>query len=81
MFWNIQFIFAPDDIDVPDYDSTTKVNLLDVGTMHDYWPRVADVITINAVANDKDDPTVIRGKFYSGADATVTNLLIYLHDY
>ena len=49
--------------------------------MHDYWDRDADVITVNAVAIDKDDPTAIRGQFDSGADDTVTNLLIYLHDY
>ena len=28
-------IFAGDDIDAPDYDLPTKVNLLDVGTMDD----------------------------------------------
>ena len=38
-------IFAPDAIEVPDYDSPTRVNLLDVGTMHDYWDRDEDVIT------------------------------------
>ena len=74
-------IFAPDTIEVPVYDSPTKVNLLDVGTMLDYWDRDEDIITVNAVAIDKDDPTAIRSQFDSGADATVTNLLIYLHAY
>ena len=72
-------VFPPDNI--PDYDSPTKVNLLDVGTMLDYWDHDAETITVNAVAIDKDDATAIRGQFDSGADATVTNLLIYLHSY
>ena len=38
-------------------------------------------ITVNAVEITKDDPTAIRGQFDSGANATVTNLLIYLHNY
>ena len=74
-------ISASDDIDVPDYDSPTKVNLLDVGTMNDYWSRDLDIITVNAVEINKDDPTAICGQFNSGTNATVTNLLIYLHNY
>ena len=74
-------IFAPDAIEVPVYDSPTKVNPLNVGTMYEYWESDEDVITVNAVAIDKDDSTAIHGQFDSGADATVTNLLIYLHDY
>ena len=35
-------IFAGDPI--PIYDSPTKVNLLDVGTMNDYWSQDPDVI-------------------------------------
>ena len=72
-------VFAPDDI--PVYDSPTKVNFLDVGTMLDYWDHDAETVTVNAVAIDKDDHTAIRGQFDSGADATVTNLLTYLHSY
>ena len=74
-------IFAGDDFDVPNYDSTTKVNLLDVGTMNDYWSGDPDIITVNAVEINKDDLTAICGQFDSGADATVINLLIYLHNY
>ena len=48
-------IFAPDTITVPVYDSPTKVNLLDVGTMLDYWDRDENIITVNAVEIDKDD--------------------------
>ena len=74
-------VIARDDIYVPDYDSPTKVNLLDVGTMNDYWSQDPDIITVNAAKINKDDPTAIRGQFDSGANATVTNLLIYLHNY
>ena len=35
----------------------------------------------NAVKIAKDHPTTIRGRFDSGADTTVTNLLVYLHNY
>ena len=52
-------IFAPDTIEVPVYDSPTKVNFLDVGTMNDYWDHDEETITVNAVAIDKDDPTAI----------------------
>ena len=74
-------IFAGDDIDVLNYNSPTKVNLLDVGTMNYYWSGDPDIITVNAVEINKDDSTAIHGQFDSGADATVTNLLIYLHNY
>ena len=66
---------------IPNYNSPTKINLLDIGTMNDYWSRDPAVITVNAVGITKDCPTAIRGQFDSGADATVTNLLIYLHHY
>ena len=72
-------IFAGDDI--PIYDSPTKVNLLDVGTMNDYWSQDPAVITVNTVEITKDDHTAICGQFDSGADAIVTNLLIYLYNY
>ena len=52
-------IFASDDIDVSDYDSPTKVNLFDVGTMNDYWSRDSAIITVNAVEINKDDPTAV----------------------
>ena len=48
--------------------------------MNDYWWRDPDIITVNAVKINKDDPTAIRGQFDSGADERVTNLLIYLHN-
>ena len=51
------------------------------GTMLNYWDHDAETITVNAVAINKDDPTAIHGQFDSSADATVTNLLIYLHSY
>ena len=70
-----------DDDDIPIYDLLTKVNLLDVGTMNDYWTHNPDDITVNTVRIAKDDPTAIRGQFDSGADATVTNLLTYLQNY
>ena len=73
-------VFTSDDIDVPGYDLPTKVNLLETGFMHDYWSRDLDIITVNAVEIDKDDPTAVCGQFDSGADAIVTNLPIYLHD-
>ena len=63
-------VFAGDDI--PIYDSPTKVNLLNISTMNDYWFQ-------NPIT--KNDPTAICGQFDSGADATVTNLLIYSHNY
>ena len=69
------------DDNIPVYDLPTKVNLLDVGTMNDYWSHDPEDITVNAVKIAKDDPTAICGQFDSGADATVTNLLIYLHNY
>ena len=49
--------------------------------MNDYWSHDPDNIIVNAVKIAKDDPTAIRGQFDSGADATVTNLLTYLHNY
>ena len=70
-----------DDDDIPLYDLPTKVNFLDVGTMNDYWSHNPMNITVNDVKITKDDPTAIRGHFDSGANATVTNLLIYLHNY
>ena len=70
-----------DNNDIPVYDLPTKVNLLDVGNMNKYRSHDPDIITVNAVKISKDDPTTIRGQFDSGADATVTNLLIYLHNY
>ena len=70
-------IFTSDAILI--YDSLTKVNLLEVG--NDYWSPDLDIITVNAVEITKDDPTAICGQFDSSADATVTNLLIYLHKY
>ena len=73
--------FASDDIDVPGYDLPTKMNLLDTGSMHDYWSRDPYIITVNAIKIDKDNPTAVSGQFDSGAVAKVTNLLIYLHDY
>ena len=54
-------VFATDDIDVPRYDSPTKVNLFDTSSMHDYWSRDPDIITVNIVEIDKDDPTAICG--------------------
>ena len=74
-------IFTSNDIDIPNYDSPSKVNHLDVGTMNDYWSRDSEIITDNAVKINKDDPTAIRGQFDSGANTTVTNFLIYLHNY
>ena len=70
-----------DNDDIPVFDLPTKVNLLDVGTMNDYWSHDPDDIIFNAVRIAKDDPTAICGQFDSGADATVTNLLTYLHHY
>ena len=70
-----------DDDNIPLYDSPTKVNHLDVGTMNEYWSHDPENITVNSLKISKDDPTAIRGQFDSGADATVTNLLIYLHNY
>ena len=49
------------DVDIPVYDLPTKVNLLDVGTMNDYWSHDPDDIVVNAVRIAKDDPTAIRG--------------------
>ena len=49
--------------------------------MNDYWSHDPNDIIVNAVKIAKDDPTAIRGQFDSGADATVTNLLTYLHNY
>ena len=49
--------------------------------VNDYWSHDPENITFNAVKISKDDPTTIRGQFDSGADTTVTNLLIYLHNY
>ena len=49
--------------------------------MKEYWSRDPDIITVNAVMITKDDPTAIRGHFDSGADATITNLLMYLRNY
>ena len=69
-------VFARDDMNVPNYDSPTKVNLVDVDTMHNYWSRDPDIITVNAVENNKDDHTAVRGQLDYGAYATVTNLLI-----
>ena len=64
----------------------TVVNHLDVGSLHEYWNDLNDIadlddIAVNAIAIDNDDLSAIRGQFDSGADATVTNLLIYLHKY
>ena len=70
-----------DNNDIPVFDLPTKVNLLDVGTMNDYWSHDSDDIVVNAVRIAKDDPTAIRGQFDSGADATVTNSLTYMHNY
>ena len=75
----IEPVFANDPI--PVYDLPTKVNFLDVGTINDYWDNDAEIITVNALAIDKDDPDAIRGQFDSGSDDTVTNPLIYLHSY
>ena len=47
-------IFASDAVAI--YDSSTEVNLLNVGTMNNYWSRDPDVITVNAVKITKDDP-------------------------
>ena len=79
-FDNDQYSLVFDDDDIPLYDLPTKVNLLDVGTMNDYWSHDPENITVNAVKIVKDDPTAIRGQFDSGAGTTVTNLLIYLHN-
>ena len=73
----IQPVFA-DDIVIPT-DVPTVVNHLDVGSLHKYWDSTD--VAVNAVAIDNDDPSAIRGQFDSGADASVTNLLIYLHKY
>lgn len=59
----------------------TVVNHLNTSTFHDYWSGDADVITINTIEINKDDLTPIGGQFDSGADTTVTNLLMYLHLY
>ena len=53
-------VFASDDIDVSDYDLPTKVNLTDVGTINDYWSRDPNIITVNVVEINKDDPTAVR---------------------
>ena len=74
-------VFTDDDFDVPDHDMLTSVNHLDTGTLYNYWSCDTDVITLNAIQIDKDDPTALRGQFDSDADVTVTNLFIYLHDY
>ena len=68
-----------DDDNIPLYDSPTKFNHLDVGNMNEYWSYDPEIITVNAVKIAKDDPTAIQGQFDSGADATVTNLLIFFH--
>ena len=57
------------------------VNHLDTGTLYNYWSCDTNVVTVNVIEIDKDNLTTIHGQFYSGADATVTNLLIYLHVY
>ena len=75
------FVFASDGIDILDYDMPTKVNLLDTGIMRDYWSHDPDNLIVNTIEIDKDDHTAVRGQFDSGADATVINLLIYLHNY
>ena len=77
----IQQVFAANDDDIPDHDIPTVINHLDTGILHNYWSDGADIITVNAVKIDKDDPTVIKGQFDSSNDAIVTNLLIYLHNY
>ena len=48
--------------------------------MNTYWSHDPEIITVNAVKITIDDPTAIQGRFYSGANATVTNLLIYLYN-
>ena len=48
---------------IPIYDLPTKVNLLDVRKMNDYWSHDPDNITVNAVKIAKDDPTAIRDQF------------------
>ena len=84
LFWktkSLKTVITSDDIDVPGYDLPTKVDLLDTGAMYDYWSRNPDVITVNAIKIDKDNPTTVHGQFDSGADATIINLLIHLYDY
>ena len=80
-FDNNQYSPVFDDDDIPLYDLHTKVNLLDVGTMNDYRSHDPENITVNSVKIAKDDPITICSQFNSGADTTVTNLLIYLHNY
>ena len=74
-------VFASDDINVTGYNWSTKVNRLNAGSMYDYWSHNPNIITVNILEIDKDYPIVVCGQFDSRADATVTTLLIYLHDY
>ena len=60
-------VFASDDIDVPGYNSPTKVNLLKTGSIHDYWSRNSDIITVNTVETNKDDPIAVCSQFDSVA--------------
>ena len=46
--------------------------------MYNYWSCDPDVLTVEI---NKDDHTAICGQFDSGVDTTVTNLMIYLHNY
>ena len=57
-------VFTSDDIDNTGYDSPT-MNILDTGSIHYYWSRNPDVITVNIIKIDKDDPTKCFGQFYS----------------
>ena len=77
----VEPIFDSDNFDIPDDDMTTGVNYLSVGTLHDHFSHDPDNIAVNAVAVDNDYSNAIHGQFDSGANATVRNLHIYLHDY
>ena len=49
--------------------------------MYDYWSHNPNVLAVNTIKIDKDDPTAVCGQFNSSTDAIVTNLLVYLYDY
>ena len=44
-------------------------------------PNIDDTITIEVKGVAVEDVDVVCGQFNSGTDATITNLLVYLHDY
>lgn len=73
-------IFNDNRFDVNDNDIPTFVNYLDVVTLKDHFVvDNPDQINIKSVVVNVENQ--VRGQYYSGAEASITNLLVYFHDY